>query len=59
MTLRNSGAPSGFSRLVAPFMAVAMRSNITGDLRRLAGILEATDPGATGPGVPDTHENRT
>jgi len=57
MTLRNSGAPSGFSRLVAPFMAAAMRSNITGDLRRLAGILEATDPGA--PGVTDTNENRT
>jgi len=49
MTLRNSGAPHGFSRLVAPVMAAAMRFINRGDLRRLAGILEAAEPGAEAP----------
>jgi hypothetical protein len=42
MTLRNRGEPAGFSRLVAPVMATAMRRANTKDLRRLKGLLEAT-----------------
>jgi uncharacterized membrane protein len=41
MTLRNRGTPSGFSRLVAPFMARAVRRANRKDLRRLEKILEA------------------
>ena len=41
MTLRNFGEPSGFSRLIAPFMAFAMRRAMTQDLRRLATLLES------------------
>ena len=40
MTLRNSGAPSGFPRLTAPFMAMAMRRANSKDLRRLKALLE-------------------
>jgi uncharacterized protein YndB with AHSA1/START domain len=40
MTLRNRGEPSGFSKLVAPLMASAMRRANTKDLRRLKEILE-------------------
>jgi hypothetical protein len=40
MTLRNTGTPSGFSRLVAPLMAPAMRRANTKDLRRLKALLE-------------------
>lgn len=42
MTLRNRGEPTGFSKLVAPVMAGAMRRANTKDLARLKAILEAT-----------------
>ncbi|HEX4334509.1 MAG TPA: SRPBCC family protein [Polyangiaceae bacterium] len=40
MTLRNRGEPSGFSKLVAPFMASAMRRANEKDLRQLKELLE-------------------
>ena len=42
MTLRNRGEPTGFSRLVAPMMALAMRRATTQDLLRLKTVLEAS-----------------
>lgn len=40
MKLRNNGNPSGFSKLVAPFMAIAMRHANQKDLSRLKQLLE-------------------
>jgi uncharacterized protein YndB with AHSA1/START domain len=40
MTLRNRGNPSGFSGLLAPFVAMAMRRANQGDLTRLKALLE-------------------
>jgi len=40
MTLRNRGIPSGFSRLVAPLLAVAVRRANRKDLARLKELLE-------------------
>lgn len=44
MTLRNRGAPSGFSKLLAPFMEAAMRRANRQDLARLKAVLEARPP---------------
>ena len=41
MTLQNSGEPSGFSKLAAPFMAPAMRRANRNDLAKLKALLEA------------------
>ena len=41
MTLRNDGSPSGFARVAAPVMEVAMRRAMTKDLAALKRRLEA------------------
>ena len=42
MTLRNRGNPSGFARIAAPVMEVAMRRATTKDLARLKALLESS-----------------
>jgi uncharacterized membrane protein len=44
MQLRNRGAPSGFSKLLAPFMSRAVRRANEKDLQRLRSVLEADQP---------------
>jgi uncharacterized protein YndB with AHSA1/START domain len=46
MLLRNRGNPSGFSKLLAPFMATAMRKANKQDLGRLKRLLESGTKGA-------------
>ena len=41
MTLRNRGVPSGFSKLMAPAMPLAMRRANNKDLARLKELIEA------------------
>lgn len=42
MMLRNRGAPTGFSALAAPLMAMMMRRANEADLARLKAVLEGT-----------------
>jgi uncharacterized membrane protein len=44
MVLRNRGRPSGFSRLLAPFMSRSVRNANRKDLARLKTLLEAREP---------------
>ena len=44
MTLRNRGDPTGFSKVVAPVMAHAMRRANLKDLAQLKKILETSNP---------------
>jgi len=46
MVLCNRGTPAGFSKLVAPLMASAMRRANKKDLARLKGLLEGPSEAA-------------
>ncbi|HCH31911.1 MAG TPA: ATPase [Oceanospirillaceae bacterium] len=43
MTLTNRGEPTGFSKLIAPLMTMAMRKATQNDLARLKALLEQQD----------------
>jgi uncharacterized membrane protein len=47
MGLRNRGKPSGFSRIAAPIMAIAVRRANQKDLARLKSVLESSQPAAS------------
>jgi hypothetical protein len=44
MALRNRGEPKGFSMVMAPILAAAMRQANTKDLAKLKALLEAREP---------------
>jgi len=45
MKLRNHGRPTGFSKLVAPFMKIAVRRANQQDLKALKQLLESVPTG--------------